>query len=103
MTNKKASDDSMAERIASGNTSVSSMPEVSIHTFLPLDSIAAAKRVTKAESCREYETKTSAMFPPVRGGSSPAVSVAIVSRTWRSREVNRTHPWRRATASAPLH
>ena len=42
MTNKNASDDSIAERIASGNTSVSSIPDVSIQTCLPLDSIASA-------------------------------------------------------------
>ena len=77
MTNRNASDDSIADRIASGNTSVSSMPAVSIQTFLPLDSIASARRVTNDESCREYETKTSAIFPRSGRHSTPSAAACI--------------------------
>ena len=57
--NKRVSDCSIAWRIASGNTSPSPIPCVSIQTLLPRASRSAARACTKSPSRREYEKNTS--------------------------------------------
>lgn len=67
MTNKKASDSSIAVRMACGNTSASAIPEVSTQVDLSSSCNEEANRWTNSVSVLEYEMNTSATDLPTSG------------------------------------